>query len=103
MPFSSTSMVDHFLGDFDFAVVYGARDGVPLKPDPAAALDIAEAIRVDPAAFLYLGDTVTDMQTARAAGMYAVGALSGFPTRDELLGAGAQHLIDRPADLLLLA
>lgn len=93
-------MVCHFLGAFDFAVVRGAVEGVPLKPDPTPALRIAEELGVAPARFLYLGDTATDMQAARAAGMCAVGALWGFRSREELVDAGAQQLVARPMDVL---
>jgi len=95
-------MVDHFFGDGIFRIVRGAREDVPLKPDPTAALAIAEVLGVAPARFLYLGDTATDMRTARSAGMIAVGALWGFRDRDELVAAGAQHLIKHPGELLAL-
>jgi len=42
------------------------------------------------------------MKTANAAGMYAVGALWGFRTADELTANGAMSLIERPLDLLSL-
>ena len=83
-----------------FAVVRGARPGVPLKPDPAPALAIASALGVAPAACAFVGDTNVDMATARAAGMLAVGALWGFRTADELRRHGADALIAAPADLL---
>ena len=93
-------MVRQFLGEYNFAVIRGAVDDVPLKPDPAAALAVATDMHLAPAAFVYLGDTATDMQTARAAGMYAVGALWGFRPREELEKAGAQKLIQKPTQLL---
>ncbi|MFW6155290.1 MAG: HAD family hydrolase [Planctomycetota bacterium] len=96
-------MVSHFLGGVPFEIVRGATDGVPLKPDPAAAVAIAERMDVPAADFLYLGDTATDMRTARTAGMFAVGALWGFRPRAELADAGAQALITRPTDLLTYA
>ena len=40
------------------------------------------------------------MQTAVAAGMYAVGALWGFRTSGELLANGAKILIEKPMDLM---
>jgi phosphoglycolate phosphatase len=92
----------HFFGEARFAAVRGARDGTPLKPDPASALAIAREMGLSPGAFLYLGDTAVDMETARAAEMYAVGALWGFRPREELVSAGAQALIERPQDLLRL-
>jgi phosphoglycolate phosphatase len=75
---------------------------VPIKPHAGAALEVARKLGVAPEAFLYVGDTNTDMQTAAAAGMYAVGALWGFRTAGELKEAGASALILRPGDLVAL-
>jgi phosphoglycolate phosphatase len=99
---ATREVVAKLLPRWTFEVVRGARDAVPLKPDPAAALDVAAALGAAPRDVLYLGDTNTDMQTARAAGMRAVGALWGFRTADELLAAGARDLIAHPLDLLPL-
>jgi phosphoglycolate phosphatase len=99
---STRTMVARLLPGHRFRLVLGARPDVPIKPDPAAALEIAEALGVPPGGFVYLGDTGTDMRTATAAGMYPVGALWGFRTADELSQAGAETLIDRPAHLLKL-
>ncbi len=91
--------VEQLLPHWTFAPLYGQRPGVPKKPDPAAALAIAVELDLDPAEMLYLGDTATDMHTARAAGMAAVGVLWGFRTADELRAAGARHLITHPGEL----
>jgi len=100
---TTRATVEHFLPADAFAVVRGATDGVPLKPDPAAALAIAEQIGIAPGEFLYVGDTATDMRTARSAGMYAAGALWGFRTADELTAAGADVLVESSIDLLEIA
>ena len=99
---ATREVVAKLLPDWHFGVVLGARDGVPLKPDPAAALEAVAALGARPDQVLYVGDTNTDMQTARAARMRAVGALWGFRTAEELLSTGAQDLIARPQDLLPL-
>ena len=91
--------VEQLLPHWTFAPLYGQRPGVPKKPDPAAALAIAAERGLDPAEVLYLGDTATDMHTARAAGMAAVGVLWGFRSADELRAAGARHLITHPGEL----
>ena len=93
-------MSAHYFPAGLFAQVVGARDGAPRKPDPAAALQIAEALQVPPERVLYLGDTNTDMQTGRSAGMFTVGALWGFRSKQELLDNGAQGLVERPAEVL---
>jgi len=93
-------MVREMLGDWRFEAVRGVRaDGVK-KPDPAGAIEIARQLGIEPAAFLYVGDTNTDMKTGIAAGMHAVGCTWGFRDAEELLAHGAQVLIDRPTELL---
>jgi len=92
--------VSHLLGAWMFDSVRGARPHFPRKPDPRGALEIAREWELPPARILYLGDTNTDIATARAAGMCAVGAAWGFRGAAELFQAGADHVIARPVDLL---
>lgn len=93
-------MVRHFLPGVRFEAARGARPGVPVKPDPGSALEVAAEMGVRPADFLYLGDTNTDMRTALGAGMMPVGALWGFRTERELRESGAVELVARPMDLV---
>jgi phosphoglycolate phosphatase len=95
-------MVFKLLAHWHFESVQGEQSGVPLKPDPFAALQIARQMKVDPGEFVYLGDSATDMKTAVAAKMYPVGALWGFRTAEELHAGGARALIQHPLDLLKL-
>lgn len=83
-----------------FALAWGSRPDLPKKPDPAGALRLAERIGCFPEQCVFIGDSAVDIKTANAAGMYAVGALWGFRTADELIGAGARMLLSRPADLI---
>jgi phosphoglycolate phosphatase len=92
--------VSSLLSKWRFELVLGERPGVPRKPDPGGALEIARAFGLAPAQFLYLGDTRTDMLTANAAGMFAVGVLWGFRPEEELKSSGAKALIGRPEELL---
>jgi phosphoglycolate phosphatase len=94
--------VEGFLQRWAFDAVLGHRDGIPHKPDPAGALEISKRLNTPPAAFLYLGDSGVDMETAVAAGMFAVGVLWGFRGAEELEERGAQALISHPLDLLNL-
>jgi len=93
-------MVAGLLSRWRFEVVAGQKPDVPIKPDPAGALRIAEQLEIPPKAFLYLGDTNTDMKTAVAAGMFPIGVLWGFREADELLAHGARVLLEKPMDLL---
>jgi len=58
--------------------------------------------RVRPADVLIVGDGDTDMMTARAAGMQAVGATWGYRSVRDLLAAGAERLLLRPFDSVRL-
>lgn len=95
-------IVENLLAGWTFHPVFGERQGIPKKPDPAGALEIAHILKVKPEECLYLGDTGADMKTAIAAGMYAIGVLWGFRKADELLENGARVLVSDPLQVLKL-
>jgi phosphoglycolate phosphatase len=82
-----------------FEVVIGAQHGIPLKPDPTAALSIADELGVAPARTAYIGDSHIDMATATAAGMLPIGVSWGFRSREELAESGAVAVLDHPREL----
>ena len=86
----------------DFKIVMGQSDDFPVKPDPASALYIAQQMDLSPSVFLFVGDSVADMQTAAAAGMHAVGVGWGFKGPKELEENGCQTLVRHPRDILHL-
>lgn len=94
--------VERLLPHGRFDLVLGERPGTARKPDPAGALEVAERLGLPPEAFLYVGDTGTDMRTAVAASMFPVGALWGFRPASELVASGAKVLIHEPSELLKL-
>jgi len=96
----TTVMAERYFSNWCFDPVFGARDGIPSKPDPAAALEVCGRWKLDPEEVLYVGDTNTDMQTARRGGMFALGVLWGFRTMQELQENGAQSVISAPGQML---
>lgn len=90
----------YFPGQAD--VVFGEHSGVPRKPDPTSCHMVMEQLGVQPEHVLYVGDSGVDMQTARNAGLTAIGVTWGFRSRDVLLENGAHALVDRPAQILQL-
>ncbi len=96
------ALVAQRFGHIRFVAVRGEQDGVPRKPNPTAALELALELNVLPANIGFVGDTAIDMKTARAAGMHAIGVLWGFRSRAELEGAGAQHVLSEPREVLPL-
>lgn len=87
---------EHFFSSRPFEVVLGQRAEIPPKPDPAGAREITARLGLPAAEFVYLGDSQVDIETARNAGMHAVGASWGFRSREQLLEAGAAAVIDHP-------
>lgn len=81
-------------------LTFGERSGVPRKPDPTSALEVLETLGVSREETLYIGDSGVDMQTAKNAGLTAVGVTWGFRSREVLLENGADHLAGHPAELL---
>lgn len=87
------------LGMLDrFAIVVGG-DEAPRKPDPAGTLEIMRRLGARPADTVFIGDSPTDVRTARAAGVRLVGVTWGFRLEAELRAAGAVTVVDSVAGL----
>lgn len=86
-------------GTFD--VVMGHLD-LPHKPDPTAALAIAERFGLPAEEIAFVGDSDVDMKTAHNAGMYPVGVSWGYRDRACLADAGAALIVDDPAQIVTL-
>lgn len=95
-------LIKHAFARWPFVDVRGEREGVPRKPNPLAAHELARALGYSPEHIGFVGDTAIDMATARSAGMVPIGVLWGFRSRAELEGAGAQFVLGRPEELLSL-
>jgi len=79
------------LGMFDEVVT--ARDVARRKPHPEGILLCMERMGVSAAEAIYVGDTVADIRASRAAGLFAVGVLTGAGNSPLLSGAGAHRIL----------
>jgi len=93
-------VVKHFFNVINFKIVLGAREGIPKKPAPDAVNEIVCALGFDKQEFMYMGDTSTDMLTAGAANIESIGVTWGYRKVDELLNAGAKHIVNTPGEVL---
>jgi pyrophosphatase PpaX len=64
------------------------------KPDPAPLRFAADALGVDVRYCIYIGDSPHDVAAARAAGMLAVAATWGVSSRETLLAAEPDLILD---------
>ena len=100
-----------FPGVFD--LVLGEREGVERKPNPQIVYDILEAkgerLEAKSEEILYIGDSLVDAETARAAAsqlstlnsqLSLVLCTWGFGTREQMEGAKPDYLVDHPLEVL---
>ena len=69
------------------------------KPAPDSALLGLERLGAVAAETWYVGDAMSDMEMALAAGMRAMGITTGAATREELADAGAEVVVDTAAEV----
>ena len=89
-----------FPARIDLAV--GERPNVPRKPDPTAVFEIMEKLGANAETTAYIGDSSTDMKTAKNAGLLAIGVTWGFRSREDLEAGGADIIINHPSELIPL-
>jgi len=65
-----------------FRVIYGGDSFSRKKPDPVGALAILRDLEIGASEAAMVGDSDVDMQTARNAGMLAIGVTYGFGKED---------------------
>ena len=95
--------VKTFFPEHPFAFVFGQREGVAKKPDPAGALELAEKMGLGVDEILYVGDTATDMKTGNSAGMRTIGVEWGFRERAELEKNNAWRIVSTPDEVVSYA
>jgi phosphoglycolate phosphatase len=95
----TVEMVREMFPAIRFAAVLGQRDGIPHKPNPAGALQLADMLGAAPENCVVIGDSTMDLETAANAGMRAIAVTWGYHDRERLLAAGASRLIDHPSAL----
>ena len=65
-----------------------------MKPEPSALLEIARSLGYLASKTYMIGDTATDIKTAINARAKSIGVLWGYRAEEELLEAGADHIVD---------
>lgn len=89
----------HFPGN-NFIAIIGSRKGIPNKPDPYSANEIVKIMGFDKSEVLYIGDSDSDVKTAKNAGLKVIGCLWGFRDLQTLTEAEADYIISKPEEIL---
>lgn len=96
----TVKVVKEIFGDNIFDYAQGQKDGIRRKPAPDGVWYLMEQMQVSKEECLYIGDSEVDATTGKNAGLKTIGVLWGFRDRKTLETAGADHLIERPEELL---
>ncbi|MBQ9751956.1 MAG: HAD family hydrolase [Paludibacteraceae bacterium] len=101
---ATEKIVAHYFPN-TFDVVLGERVGVPRKPDPQIVWDILASlpstINHKPST-LYVGDSLVDAATAKAANLPFVACTWGFCTKEQLQTAQPNYMVNHPSEILAL-
>jgi phosphoglycolate phosphatase len=89
------------IADF-FDVTIGGDQVERIKPDPQPLLMAAEKLRVDPKQAVMLGDSVSDVMAARAAGMPIICVSYGYNHGQDIRSHHPDAVIDSLAQLKTL-
>ena len=107
---ATEKIVAHFFpGVFD--VVLGERENVARKPDPQIVWDIVGSLEdaalqdgtgclQERGKILYVGDSLVDADTAKAANLPFVACTWGFCTEEQLASANPHYIVQHPIEIL---
>ena len=96
------SMVCETHGWTETFFVARTADDCPSKPHPAMVLECCDTTGISPADTIVIGDSIYDMEMAKAAGAHALGVSWGYGAIEDLKRAGADRIADATTDIPLL-
>jgi len=91
-------LLDDLKIEYLFSAVQGSGSGLPKKPHPAALAAVLGHLGTKPSKALYVGDSKTDVETARAAGV-SVALVNGGYTAAPAATLGADWVVEGLADI----
>lgn len=90
-----------FFGDLvQVAIGENEEKGVRKKPAPDSVFKAMNELKVSIEEVIYVGDSETDVQTAKNAEIDCIGCAWGFRSKDILKHEGAKYIIDSPQEIL---
>jgi len=97
---ATKDLIRHFFGDL-ITVAIGENEtaGVRKKPAPDTVFEALRQLGVEKEDAVYVGDSDTDLLTARNSGLPCISVLWGFRDRDFLSEHGATTFVERPEEI----
>lgn len=95
-------LVEHYFPGL-FAYVQGKEEGVPLKPSVEGTQRVLTAMGAKAETTLFVGDSMSDVETAHNAGMDACAVTWGFRDAQQLQQSNPTYLVDTPQAIAEIA
>ena len=97
---ATKKLIKQYFPTISFIAVFGQREAVPTKPNPAVVHEIIQLAGVRKEEVVYIGDSGVDMQTGMNADVCTVGVSWGFRPRTELEALHPSFIADNCQELL---
>jgi len=85
-----------------FEVIIGGEDVQTLKPNPIGLLEAIKKLNLSVSQIIYIGDSVTDAETARRAGVSFMAVLSGVTFRNDFKNYPVTKFLNDLSEILKL-
>ena len=92
--------VDKYFSDIDFAVIEGHNPAYPSKPRPCGIKKMRKKLDVSKDECLYIGDSSTDIKTARNAEIECIIVKWGYGNNDVLKSDYIMGTVETPSEIL---
>ena len=96
----TVALVKRHFPNIHFVGVFGEREEIPKKPDPTAALKLSALMNLPEEKVLYIGDTMTDIETGKKARMGTAGVTWGFGEAEELISQTPDYIFYDPMEII---
>ena len=96
-------LCNKYFGDLiHVAIGENEKEGVRKKPAPDSVFKAISEMKVSIDSVVYVGDSETDVQTAKNADIFCIGCTWGYRTKDILENEGANYIVNSPNEIIAI-
>ena len=89
----TVEFIEYFFKEYPFIEVHGQKEEVPKKPNPQGIFNIAQNLNIQLTDTIFVGDTPTDMKTAKNAKVTSIAVSWGYRGVEELQKSNPDFLV----------
>jgi len=89
----TVEFIEHFFHKYPFVEVHGQKENVQRKPNPQGLFNIAQNLDIKIEDIVFIGDTPTDIQTAKNAGVTSIAVSWGYRGVEELQNSNPDIIV----------